>query len=178
MRHRRLAAELRRYRTEAGYTCEQVGEHLDCSDSKISRIETGGLKARPRDVRDMLDLYGVAKDTRDKLVTLARESSRRKGWWHVYEDVVTEWFSVYIELEAEARSVRTFEALLVPGLLQTERYARAVIRAAAPSASEGEIDRWTALRSKRQDLLTQEVPLHLWAIVDEAALRRVIGGQG
>lgn len=176
VRHRRLAAELRRYRTSAGYTCEQVAEELDCSDSKISRVETGGLKARPRDVRDMLDLYGVARERRDKLITLARESSRRKSWWHVYEDVVTEWFSVYVELETEARSVRNFEPLLVPGLLQTERYARAVIQAADPSAAESEVDRWATLRNKRQDLLTQEKPLHLWAIVDEAALSRPIGG--
>lgn len=172
VRRRRLGLELRRLRETAGFTIERVAESLECSDSKISRIETGQVGATPRDVRDMLELYGVSSEQRDGLVQIAREA-REKGWWHAYGDVH---ISAYIGFEAAAASIRTFEALAVPGLLQTTAYARAAIQAARPNLGTDELERWAELRMARQKLLTQEDPPALWAVLDEAVLRRPVGG--
>jgi transcriptional regulator with XRE-family HTH domain len=130
VRRRRLALELRRFRDAAGLTCEEVAEHLECSTSKISRIETGRVSVSPRDVRDMLHFYGVPGPQQDSLVQLARES-RQKGWWHAYSDAIEPRFATYIGLESAASEIRIYEVTLIPGLLQTEDYARAVIAAGA-----------------------------------------------
>lgn len=172
MRRRRVAGELRRLRESARLTIEEVADKLECSASKISRIETGHVGVTPRDVRDMLELYGVAGDGREALVQLAREA-RTRGWWHAYNEVFT---GAFVGLEADASSLRAYQALLVPGLLQTERYARAVIRALRPDATDTEIDRRVRARRERQRLLTDPAPPEYWAVLDEAVLHRRVGG--
>jgi transcriptional regulator with XRE-family HTH domain len=172
VRRRRLAGELRRLRDEANLTIDEVAEKLECSASKISRIETGNVGVTPRDARDLLELYGVPEDKRDALVQLAREA-RQKGWWHAYNEVFT---GSFVGLEQDATSLHTHQALLVPGLLQTERYTRAVHRAIRPDVQESEVDRRVKARMERQRLLTDHNPPEYWAVIDEAVLNRTVGG--
>lgn len=172
VRRRRLAAELRGLRDEAELTIDEVGEKLECSASKISRIETGHVGVTPRDVRDLLELYGVTGDQREALVQLAREA-RQRGWWHAYNEVFT---GTFVGLEADASSLRAYQALLIPGLLQTESYAREVFRAMRPDADTVDIDRRVAARMTRQQLLTDANPPTYWAVIDEAVLHRAVGG--
>jgi transcriptional regulator with XRE-family HTH domain len=172
VRKRRLAYELRRLREAAGLTIEEVGEKLECSASKISRVETMRVGVTPRDARDLLELYGVSTEQGDELVQLAREA-RRKGWWEAYSDVIT---SPFLGLEAEASSLRTYNAMLIPGLLQTEEYIRALIREGAPCMPASEAERRVAVRMARKALLTDEHPPDLWVVLDEGALRRPVGG--
>lgn len=171
VRRRRVASELRRLREVADLTIDEVAEKLECSASKISRVETGQVGVIPRDARDMLELYGVSGDDQEALVQLAREA-RRRGWWHSYNEVFT---GAFVGLEADASSLRAFQALLVPGLLQTERYARTVIRAMRPDADESELSRRVAARLARQQLLSDSTPPEYWAVMDEAVLHRVVG---
>ena len=177
VRRRRLALELRRLRESARLTCEEVAEHLECSASKISRIETGRVSVAPRDVRDMLALYGASGQQRDSLVQLARES-RQKGWWHAYSDAIHPRFATYIGLESAASEIRIYEVALIPSLLQTEDYARAVITAGSVGADGEAAERTLAVLRARQPLLTGDDPPRLWAVLDEAALRRRVGGGG
>jgi hypothetical protein len=128
-----------------------VAEHLECSTSKISRIETGRVSVSPRDVRDMLDLYGVSAPQRDNLVQLARES-RQKGWWHAYSDAIEPRFATYIGLESAASAIRIYEVTLIPGLLQTEDYARAVIAAGSVDRGPEAVERNVAFRMARQPI--------------------------
>ncbi|TCP47927.1 helix-turn-helix protein [Tamaricihabitans halophyticus] len=172
VRRRRLASELRRLREAADLTIDEVGERLECSSSKISRIETGHVGVTPRDARDLLTLYGLTGDNVEALVQLAREA-RKKGWWHAYNEVFT---GAFVGLEADAASLRTFQALLVPGLLQAERYTRAVIKAIRPDSSEESIERRVSARVERQRLLTDPNPPEYWAVIDEAVLHRHVGG--
>jgi transcriptional regulator with XRE-family HTH domain len=167
-----LGAELRRRREAAGITIEAVAERLECSASKISRIETGHTSATPRDVRDLLEIYGVLGPEADELVQIAREA-RQKGWWHPYSAVLT---GAYVGLEAAAKSVRAYEQQVVPGLLQTEEYAKAMIRAARPDITDDEVERRVRVRMGRQSLLTQDDPLDLWVVLDEAVVSRPVGG--
>ncbi|MGH3322306.1 MAG: helix-turn-helix domain-containing protein [Streptosporangiaceae bacterium] len=177
VRRRRLAAELRRLREGKGFTIQQVAERIDCTGSKISRIETARVTVHPRDVRDLLNVYGVIGQRREALVTLARQA-RQKGWWRSYSDVVPSWFESFVGLESEASSMRTYETQFAPGLLQTEEYMRCVIRAMRTSAGPNEIERVVALRLARQELLTRDIPVQYWAVLDEAVLRRLVGGRG
>ncbi|ETA02149.1 transcriptional regulator, XRE family [Frankia sp. CcI6] len=175
VRRRRLGAELRRLRDAKELTVDQAGEHIHRSGPTISRMETGQFRFITRNVADLLDLYGVTDaDQRQALLALAKES-RKPAWWHSYGDLVPRWFQVYIGLEAEASTITTFESLLVPGLLQTEDYARAVIRAASPELPAHEVDRAVELRMNRQKILTSDQPVQLWAILDEAVIRRHVG---
>src|ERR1051325_4118372 len=150
VRRRRLASELRRLREATRLTIDEVGEKLECSASKISRIETGHVGVTPRDVRDMLELYAIDEDQREALVQLAREA-RKKGWWHAYNEVFT---GSFVGLESDAASLHTHQALLVPGLLQTEHYIRTIMRAVRPDAGEEELERRVVARLTRQRLLT------------------------
>jgi transcriptional regulator with XRE-family HTH domain len=175
VRRRRLALELRRLREAARLTCEEVAEHLECSASKISRVETGRVSVSPRDVRDMLELYGVPEQQRDSLVQLSRDS-RQKGWWHAYSDTIQPQFATYVGLESAASEIRVYEVNIIPGLLQTEDYARTMIRSATMNGSHDDIERTVALRMARQPALTRDDPPMLWTVVDEAALRRRVGG--
>ena len=174
VRRRRLALELRRLREAAHLTCEEVAEHLECSASKISRVETGRVSVSPRDVRDMLKLYGVPEQQRDSLVQLSRDS-RQKGWWHAYSDINPQ-FATYVGLESAASEIRVYEVNLIPGLLQTEEYARTMIRSGTMNGNLEDVDRMVALRMARQPALTRDDPPMLWTVVDEAALRRRVGG--
>jgi transcriptional regulator with XRE-family HTH domain len=165
-----LSALLRSMRVEAGMTIEQVAERLLCSPSKVSRMETGQRSTTMRDIRDLCDLYRVDDAQRDYLADLARES-RQRGWWQSY-DVP---HSAFIGLEADASSIATFECALVPGILQTADYARAVIAGTLADLSPEALEQRVAVRLKRQLLLTEDNPPQLNVIIDEAGLRRIIG---
>jgi transcriptional regulator with XRE-family HTH domain len=173
VRRRRLGAELRRYRELAGLTIDQVAERLDCSASKISRLETGQTGSSPRDVRDMLALYGVGDDELEGLLNVARET-RQRGWWQPYGSILT---GAFVGFEAAAHQIRSYEAQCVPGLLQTADYARAMILATDTGRSAAEVDSRVEVRLGRQSLLTQEDPVEFWCVLDEAALRRPVGGR-
>jgi transcriptional regulator with XRE-family HTH domain len=177
VRRRRLALELRRLREAARLTCEEVADHLECSASKISRVETGRVSVSPRDVRDMLELYGVPAEQRDSLVQLARDS-RQKGWWHAFSEGEQPQFVTYVGLESAASEIRIYEVSLIPGLLQTEDYARAVIRAGMMNSPTEDVERRVALRMARQPAVTRDDPPKIWAVLDEAALHRRVGGAG
>ena len=157
VRRKRLGIELRRLREHARLTCEEVGQRLDCSGTRISRMETGRISVRPGDVRELLEIYGVLGDESEALVQLAREA-RRKGWWHTYGRVLPTWFEPYIGLESEAAALRDFQCMVVPGLLQTKEYARAVLRTAPTAGPAEDIDRQVALRMDRQAALDQQEP--------------------
>jgi transcriptional regulator with XRE-family HTH domain len=172
VRRRRLSGELRRLRDQAQLTIDDVAEKLACSASKISRIETGHVSVTPRDTREMLKLYGVEPNQLEALVQLAKEA-RKKGWWHSYNEVFT---GAFVGLEAETSSLRAYQALLIPGLLQTEDYMRAVIRAARPDATEAHVEKRVKARLARQRLLTDLDPPRYWAVIDEAVLCRTVGG--
>jgi len=171
-----LGAQLRRLRESKGFSREDAGWEIRASESKISRMELGRVGFKERDVADLLTLYGVAdQDERTVLLSLAREANT-PGWWHRYGDVLPNWFQSYVGLEAAAALVRTYEVQFVPGLLQTEEYARAVILLGHSHAPLAEIDRRVRLRLGRQQILTRPDPPKLWAVLDEAVLRRPIGG--
>ena len=173
VRRRRLALELRRLREGAKLTCEEVAEQLECSASKISRVETGRVSVSPRDVRDMLEIYSVPELQREALVQLARES-RQKGWWHAYADSLQPHVATYLGMESAASDIRIYEVNLIPGLLQTEEYARAVITAGTVSSPRSDVERQVALKMERQRLAMTSP--NVWAVLDEAALRRQVGG--
>ncbi len=171
-----LGAQLRRLRESRGVTREGAGWEIRASESKISRMELGRVGFKERDVADLLTLYGVTDEQeREVLLKLARDANS-PGWWHRYGDVLPSWFQAYLGLEAAAALIRTYEVQFVPGLLQTREYARAVVLLGHGRAAAAEIDRRVALRMQRQRLLSRENPPQLWAVVDEAALRRPIGG--
>ena len=173
-RRRRLGAELRRLREQAGLTIERVAEALECSPSKVSRIETGQVSATPRDVRDMLALYRVDDARREAIVQVAREA-RQPGWWQKFVDV-PDGVPAYVGLEVAATSIDIYMSLIVPALLQTADYARAVIGAVRPDLPRTEIDRRVELRLRRQDLLDQERPPRMRVLLDDTVLRRPVGG--
>ncbi|WP_269082843.1 helix-turn-helix domain-containing protein [Allosalinactinospora lopnorensis] len=168
--------ELRRLRENVGMTGEEAAEKMSWSGSKLSRIERGQVASNSDDIRDLLELYGVNEPgLRQTLVMLARES-RRRGWWHVYGDVLPERFEVYLGLEPEANALHFYQSVVVPGLVQTERYARALLQAHPMEVDAREIERRVELRIRRQELLFQENPPKTWVVLDEAVLHRPIGG--
>ena len=179
VRGRRLRHELRKIREEHGLTIEQVSERSDgdWNASTISRWETGDRRIRPIDLRRLLDLYDVHGDQREVLLTLARQA-RERGWWRSYSDAVPAWFEVYLGLEAEAAVIHEYSAELVPGLLQTADYYRAFMRAAPAAGDEETIERKAAVRLARQDRLIGADPPEYWAVLNEAVIRRVVGGPG
>jgi hypothetical protein len=172
VRRRRLAIELRRLRDQADLTIGEVANALECSDSKISRIENAQVGVTTRDVRDLLELYHVEAALRGELLQIARDA-RKKGWWHSYSDLPV----VSIAgLEAETHSMSMYAGLLVPGLLQTEDYARSVLSGLRPDLSSEEIERRVEFRMNRQLILSSQDPPELWIVLDEAVLRRLVGG--
>lgn len=172
-----LGAQLRRLREAKQITCEEAGTAIRASHSKISRMELGRVRFRQRDVADLLCLYGVHDGTeRASLLSLA-EQANDPGWWHSYSDILPSWFEVYIGLEEAASRIRSYEVQFVPGLLQTEDYARAVTLLGHPDAPGHEVERRVGLRMRRQSLLNGDDPPLFWAVVDEAALRRPLGGK-
>ena len=172
VRRRELGALLRRLREEQGMSVKQVTEHLMCSPSKVSRIETGQRGATLRDVRDLCNFYSVTDEVeRERLMRLAREG-KEQGWWQPYDLP----YSTYVGLEAEARLIRDYQSSVVPGLLQTADYARAGHEGAMPRLSSDVIDQRVQARLARQALLTQNAPPKFQAVLDEAVLHRAVGG--
>jgi transcriptional regulator with XRE-family HTH domain len=172
-----LGARLRRLRQAAGITRDSAGDAIRSSGSKISRLELGRTGFKQRDVSDLLTLYGVDGDDaeRDVLLGLAAQANSA-GWWHEYADVLPAWFEPYLGLEQAASLIRGYEVAFVPGLLQTEDYARAVARL-ADGVSEAQVEQRVTLRLHRQQVLHGPDPAHLWVVIDETALRRPIGGR-
>ena len=172
-----LGAQLRRLREARGFTREDAGWEIRGSGSKISRMELGRVSFKERDIKDLLTLYGVTDEQeREQLVSLARQANA-PGWWQRFGDVLPSWFQAYLGLEAAASLIRTYEIQFVPGLLQTRDYARAVISLGHVGASTADIERRTDLRIERQQkILDKPNPPQLWAVLDEAVLRRPIGG--
>jgi transcriptional regulator with XRE-family HTH domain len=169
-----LGGQLHRLRESRGISAEQAAEAIRGSHSKISRMEHGRVGFKERDVSDLLTLYGVTdSEERAALLNLAREANT-PGWWHAYSDAMPSWLEPYVGLEAAASVLRTYEVQFVPGLLQTEEYARGLIRLGS-AVSEDEIDRRAELRVSRQEILGGPNPPQLWAVVDEGALRRPVG---
>ncbi|MEV3970807.1 helix-turn-helix transcriptional regulator [Streptomyces sp. NPDC050698] len=181
VRRRKLGAELRALRTSAGLTSGEAARLVGWHQSKVSRIETGTSGVKPADVRLLLDAYGVA-DTqlRDLLLVLAGgdASDGRHHWWHAYRGVLPPTYRDFISLESQAGTMRTLETTVVPGLLQTPEYARAVTRAAVEGLAEDRVDALVEVRLARQDVLRADPPLELSAVLDEAVLRREVGGPG
>ncbi|KIZ15193.1 helix-turn-helix domain-containing protein [Streptomyces natalensis] len=171
-----LGTQLRRMREAAGISREAAGDAIRGSHAKISRLELGRVGCKERDVADLLTLYGVTDEAdRSDFLTLAKRTST-PGWWHQYGDVLPNWFETHLGLEEAASVIRTYEVQFVPGLLQTEGYARAVTTLGHPQATAQEIERRVALRVQRQKLLTAPDAPRLWAVMDEASLRRPLGG--
>jgi transcriptional regulator with XRE-family HTH domain len=176
VRRRQLMAELKRLRETTGLTQDDVASQLDWHPTKVMRIETGRTSPHPNDVRVMLGLYGVTDpDMLAGLIRLAKDA-RQRGWWYSYRDVLLSRFEFFVGLESEADTIRDFELAMIPGLLQTEDYARALIRGLMAYDAD-EIERRVEVRVTRQKLLAREDRPQLWAIMDEAAVRRVVGGQ-
>jgi transcriptional regulator with XRE-family HTH domain len=171
-----LGAQLRQLREAKGLTRAAAGYTIRASESKMSRLELGRVSFKERDIRDLLMLYGVeAPDQRDGLLSLAKQANE-PGWWHRYSDILPNWFEAYVGLEETATLIRTYEGHLVPGLLQTEDYARAVMLAGAPERI-GRGGRAVAQATNgSQALLALSDAPRLWAVVDEAALHREVGG--
>ena len=170
-----LGAQLRRLREAKQITLEDAGYVIRASGSKMSRLETGRVGFKSRDIADLLTFYGVTDDQeRETLQELARQASAR-GWWHDYADIMPAWLEPYVGLEEAASSIRCYEIQFVPGLLQTPDYARAVAAVGVPAGSAAEIERRVSLRMARQAVLTRPTLAHLWLVLDEAALRRPVG---
>ena len=173
VRRRELGALLRALRNEKGLTVDQVATSLMCSPSKVSRMETGHGAATPRDIRDLCNLYGVTGQAeRDQLMSLAREG-KQTGWWQGYD---LDYFATYVGLEAEATGIRYFQSTIVPGLMQTPAYARAMHEAGIPKFTQERIDQLIEVRLTRQRVLVRKPPVRLEVILDEAVLHRLVGG--
>jgi transcriptional regulator with XRE-family HTH domain len=176
VRRRRLGTELRKLRESNGYKLEEVAAQLGVAASTLSRIETGKAPTKSAYLNQMLEMYGVIDPAqRQVLVDMAREG-HRKGWWAAYDDVLPSGFDIYVGLEAETAAIRSYEISVVPGLLQTPDYARAVIRETFPRHSADQLERLVDLRIQRQHRFDDDPPLELWAILDEAVVRRPVGG--
>ena len=170
-----LGSQLRRLREAKRITLEDAGYVIRASGSKMSRLETGRVGFKPRDISDLLTLYGVTDDQeRATLQELARQASAR-GWWHDFADVMPAWFEPYVGLEEAASSIRCYESQLIPALLQTADYAQAIARLGHPAGSADEIKRRVSLQLTRQAVLSRPTLASLWLVLDEAALRRPVG---
>jgi hypothetical protein len=169
-----VGAQLRRLREAKHISPEDAGYVIRASHSKISRLETGRVGFKDRDIVDLLTLYGVTDEAQREEFRRLASSSNHPGWWHDYSDVLAGWFEEYLGLEEAAVQISTYEAQFVPGLLQTEDYASAVIL--LEYSNPKEISRRVSLRMARQAILSKPDPTSLWAVLDEAALRRPIGG--
>jgi transcriptional regulator with XRE-family HTH domain len=173
-----VGARLRRLRTDMELSREEAAEAIRASEWKIHRLENGQVGFKERDLVDLLERYGVTDpDEIEELLAMAREANT-PGWWQHYGDVLPQWFRTYVDLESAASLIRTYEGQYVPGLLQTDDYMRAVVQGALLDETAEDMGRRVRLRMARQTVLTREHPPRLWAVVDEAALRRPVGGPG
>jgi transcriptional regulator with XRE-family HTH domain len=178
-----LGAQLRRLREEAGVSREDAAGSIRASASKMSRLELGRTGSKTRDIGDLLTLYRLSGGAERATLLALAEEANRPAWWHAYGDLVPAWYEPCLGLEQAASLIRTYEVQFVPGLLQTPGYARAVIRLSHETASDEELDRRVSLRMERQRMERQRIlrqdqprPPRLWAVIDEAALRRPVGG--
>jgi transcriptional regulator with XRE-family HTH domain len=174
LRGRRLAMELQRRRETTGMSREEVARQLEWSTSTVFRIETGRSRPQPGNVRTLLELYGVTGPERDGLIQLTRDA-RQPGWWHSFRDVLPNPYEVYIGLEAGAASIRNFEPVVVPGLLQTADYAREIFRNGPIELDPDGVERLVEVRLARQEILNRDDRPRLWAVIDEAVIHRVVG---
>lgn len=175
VRRRRLALTLRHLRERTGITSTEAAKRVDHDASWLSRIETAEVRPHPNDVRALLTLYGVTGDQAEAVIAVARQAKQR-GWWQRYSDVLPDWFTAYVGMESEASVIRTYECQMVPGLLQTEEYARAAFVGAPLPMRTDELERQVALRMERQAILTGDDPPMLRVVIDEGAARRTVGG--
>jgi hypothetical protein len=172
-----LGGQLRRLRERAEITCVQAGDYIRNSASKISRLETGRLSFKERDVADLLTLYGVLDEAeREQFLVLAR-NSRQPDWWHRYSEQLPKWLEDYLGLEQAATLIKTFELQYVPGLLQTEDYARGIATRGRMQSAQGDVEGALALRMRRQQVLSGPHAPQLWAVIDESVLYRPMGGE-
>lgn len=173
-----MGGYLRRLREANGITREDAGYEIRSSESKISRMELGRVGFKTRDVEDLLRMYNITdEDEVERLLALVKEANQ-PGWWHRYGDALPNWFSAYLDLESAATQIRTYEVQLVPGLLQTREYARALLMLGFGHTPLQEIDDRVNVRMSRQNILTREdQPMLLWPVIDEAALHRPFGGR-
>jgi transcriptional regulator with XRE-family HTH domain len=171
-----LGRQLQALREKAGLSYQQAADAIYASEWTLRRIEAGKGALKPLNIKSLLVTYGVT-DVReiDAFLGLARDASR-PGWWHSYGDALPEWFKVAVGLEESASLIRAYEPQVVPGLLQTEAYVRAITAASFPSEQEEESERRVALRLARQDLLKRPAPPEYWVVLEETVLRRAIGG--
>jgi transcriptional regulator with XRE-family HTH domain len=176
VRLRRLAATLRRLRESAGLSREDVEEQTAVNEGTLYRLETARSRPQPRTLKALLNLYEVSDAVRADLLDLAKNADAQ-GWLRAYQAELPEEYAAYISFEHEARSVRNYESLYIPGLLQTEDYAWAVVRGTLPTATPEEVENRVKARMERQERLSGDSPLEVWAILDEAAIRRQVGGQ-
>jgi hypothetical protein len=172
-----LGGQLRRMREAAGISRADAGWQIRASESKVSRMELGRVGFKERDVTDLLELYGMDDEQEQyRLMELAR-AANNPGWWSRYGDVMPSWFTNYVGLEVAAQLIRTYELMFVPGLLQTEEYARAVVQQGNSYLPNAEVDQRVALRVTRQQILTRPNPARLWVVIDESVLHRPVGGE-
>ncbi|MDT3728047.1 helix-turn-helix transcriptional regulator [Streptomyces sp. DSM 41972] len=172
-RRRRLSIELKKLRENSALTCAQVGQALDWSGSKVNRMETGSGRVQPSDVDALCRFYGTSDELREFLKSLAREAKTR-GWWQVHGAGVPEWFNIYIGLEQDASTLRQYQCEVLPGLMQTDAYARELHTTGAHMSAE-DIDRAVRVRLERQEMLTRPDAPEAWFVVNEGAVRNVIG---
>jgi hypothetical protein len=171
-----LGTQLRRLRERASITRAKAAWEIRASESKISRMELGRVGFKERDVTDLLTMYGVHEPGEREWALQMVKECNQPGWWHPYNDLMPGWFDNYLGLEEAASRIRTYELMFVPGLLQTERYARAVISHGDPESRDEGVDRKVGLRMRRQKLLNGPKPPRMWAVIDEAVLERPFGG--
>ncbi|MEE1940266.1 helix-turn-helix transcriptional regulator [Streptomyces sp. TRM 70361] len=169
-----LGLRLRDLRERAGKSFDEAAAVLSVTTSTVRRMEKAEVGLRPLYVKALLESYGVGKEEADSFLALV-EKANRPGWWHRFRSVLPDWFSLYVSLQSEASLIRSYEPHCVPGLLQTEDYARALLRTGFPAADEEELDRRVALRMGRQQLLTKPGAPRLWMVLDEQVLRRPVG---
>jgi hypothetical protein len=170
-----LGSQLRRLRERAGISCAEAGYNIRGSASKISRMETGRISFKERDVDDLLTLYGLHDpEERAQLLALVAQS-RQTGWWHRYNDRMPKWFEDYVGLEEAAARIQSWEVQFIPGLIQTEEYARAAVEHGHPRTGTDSVDRMVELRMRRQKILEGTHPPRLWVVIDESVLHRTLG---
>lgn len=177
VQRRRLAARLRELRAQAGLTLDDVAGHLGCTNSKVSKIERARQVCLPQDLRRMLELYGASAEDQAALEEMAERGRRaEQPWWRVYSDTLTERYAELLSFEAEAQGELDYQTVIIPGLLQTERYARAVTAVGFASLGPDQVDALVEVRMRRQQILAQDAPLEYSCVITEAALHFEVGG--
>lgn len=176
IRGRRLAGEIRRLRESRSMTCTDAAAMLGWDQGKLSRVERAQMRVTVGEVMEICEAFAISGQQRGDLVQLARDA-RKQGWWHTYRGVLKQGFSDYLAFEAEATVYSSYETHLIPGLLQSEAYARAVLRGSGDLRAAAELDRAVEARRARQERVTDAEPLQVFQIIEEGALHRVVGDQ-